>query len=184
MIPAPPTSKSLNSTGNVYFTNLGAGANVEIGGAATQRGVYVYSSYAAPTGPVSFQFDGGVSGVSFYNDGSGSAPTTETILSTGAANGSAAHYDWVEATNASGTVSSVTINATTSLVAGLDPSDFTSTATLTVSGAAALVDLTPGGDDTFSTVSASGLASGALHLDASTSLTAFTGRRRRQRTAL
>ena len=167
--------ESLNSTGNVYFINLGAGANIEIGGAATQRGVYVYSSYAAPTGPVSFQFDGGVSGVSFYNDGSGSAPTTETILSTSAANGSAAHYDWVEATNASGTVSSVTINATTSLVAGLDPSDFTSTATLTVSGAAALVDLTPGGDDTFSTVSASGLASGALHLDASTSLAAFTG---------
>jgi hypothetical protein len=167
--------ESMNSTSDVYFTNLGAGANIEIGGAATQPGVYVYSSYAASMGPVSFQFDGGVSGVSFYNDGPGSAPTTETVLSTTAANGSAAHYDWVEATNASGTVSSVTINATTSLVAGLDPSDFTSAATLTVSGAAALVDLTPGGDDTFSTVSASGLTNGALHLDASTSLTAFTG---------
>jgi hypothetical protein len=167
--------ESLNSTGDVYFTNLGAGANIEISGAATQTGASVFSSYAAPTGPVSFQFDGGVNGVSFYNDAPGSAPTTETILSTGAANGNVAHYDWVEATNASGTVSAVTINATTSLVVGLDPSDFTSTATLTVSGAAPLVDLTPGGDDTFSTVSAAGLAAGALHLDASTSLTTFTG---------
>ena len=166
--------ESLNSTNEVIFLNLGAGANIEISGAATMTGNYVYYTYAAPTGPVSFQFDGGVKGVSFYNYGSGSA-TTETILSTGAANGSTAHYDYVEATDGTGTVSSVTINATTSLVAGLDPSDFTSTATLTVSGAAALVDLTPGVDDTFSTVSASELTTGALHLNASSSLTSFTG---------
>ncbi len=168
--------ESLNSTGDVYFTNLGAGANVEVGGAATAMGTTVNSSYAAPTGPVSFQFGGGANSVTIDNNASGSAPTTETILSTGAANGSAAHYDYVEATDASGTVSSLTINATTSLVAGLDPSDFTSTATLTVSGAAALVDLTPiGDDDTFSTVTASGLTTGALHVNASTSLTTFTG---------
>jgi hypothetical protein len=166
--------ESLNSTNNVSFFNL-AGANVEVGGAATATGTTVYSSYAAPTGPVSFQFDGGVKGVTIENDASGSAPTTETILSTGAANGSAANPDFVQATDNSGTVSSLTINATTSLVMGLENADFTSTATLTVSGAAALVDLTPGSDDTFSTVNASGLTTGALHLDASTSLTSFTG---------
>ena len=70
----------------------------------------------------------------------------------------------------------MTIDAITSLVAGLDPSDFTSTGTLIVSGTAALVDLTPGGgDDTFSTVSASGLTDGAVHLNASNALTTFTG---------
>jgi hypothetical protein len=167
--------ESLNSTEYAYFLNLGARANIEISGAATTPSNCVYYTYAVPTGPVSFQFDGGVNGVSFYNDGSGSA-TIETILSTGAANGSTAHYDYVEATDASGTVSSVTINAATSLAAELDTSDFTSTATLTVSGAAALVDLTPGGaDDTFSTVSASGLTAGALHIYASDDLTSFTG---------
>ena len=168
--------ESLNSTNDVTFLNLGAGANVEIGGAATATGATVFSSYAAPTGPVSFQFGGGVTGVSIYNDGSGSAPTTETILSTGAANGSTAHYDYVEATDASGTVSSLTINATTSLVAGLDASDFTSTATLTVSGAAALVDLTPDGNaGSFASINASGLTNGALHICASDSLSTFTG---------
>ncbi len=167
--------ESLNSTGDVYFTNLRAGANVEVGGAATAKFTSIYSSYAAPTGPVSFQFDGGVKGVTIDNNALGSGPTTETVLSTGAANGRAANPDFVQATDNSGTVNSLTINAATSLAAGLDPSDFTATATLTVSGAAALVDLTPGGDDTFSIVSASGLTNGALHIEASSALTSFTG---------
>ncbi len=167
--------ESLNSTNDASFLNLGSGANVEVGGAATTTSTTVYSSYSAPTGPVSFQFDDCVDGVTIENDASGSAPTTETIRSTGAANGSTAHPDFVQATGNSGTISSLTINATTSLVMGLANADLTSTATLTVSGDAALVDLTPGGDDTFSTVSASGLTNGALHIEASSALTAFTG---------
>ena len=168
--------ESLNSTADVAFLNLGTGTNVEVSGAATAAGTSVNSSYAAPTGPVSFQFDGGVKGVTFDNDAPDSAPTTETILSTGAANGSTANPNFVTATDFSGTVSSLTINATTNLVTGLDNSDFTSTATLTVSGAAALVDLTPSSTDlTFSTVDASGLTTGALHIEASSALTSFTG---------
>ena len=63
-------------------------------------------------------------------------------------------------------------------MAGLWDLDFNATAgatTLTVSGAAASVDLTPGGNDPFSTVSASGLTNGALHLEASGSLASFAG---------
>ena len=110
------------------------------------------------------------------NESSGSAPTTETILSTGAANGSTANPDFVTATDFLGTVSSLTINATANLVTGLDNADFTSAATLTVLGAAALVDLTPSNTHpTFSAVSASGLTNGALHIEASSALTSFTG---------
>jgi hypothetical protein len=168
--------ESLNSTNNVTFLNLGTGANVEVSGAATATGTTVNSTYAVPTSPVSFQFDGGVKGVTIDNDTSGSAPTKETILSTVAANGSTADPDFVAASAGQHTVGSLTINATANLVTGLDNDDFTSTATLTVLGAAALVDLTPSGTHpTFSTVSASGLTNGALHIEASSALTSFTG---------
>ena len=168
--------ESLNSTNNVTFLNLGTGANVEVSGAATATGTTVNSTYAVPTSPVSFQFDGGVKGVTIDNDTSGSAPTTETILSTGAANGSTADPDFVTASAGQHTVGSLTINATANLVTGLDNGDFTSTATLTVLGAAALVDLTPSSTHpTFSTVSASGLTNGALRIEASSALTSFIG---------
>jgi hypothetical protein len=168
--------ESLNSTNNVTFLNLGTGANVEVSGAATATGTTVNSTYAVPTSPVSFQFDGGVKGVTIDNDTSGSAPTNETILSTGAANGSTADPDFVTASAGQHTVGSLSINATANLVTGLDNGDFTSTATLTVLGAAALVDLTPSSPNpTFSTVSASGLTNGALHIEASSALTSFTG---------
>ena len=97
--------ESLNSTSDVTFLNLGAGANVEVGGASTAKFTTVFSSYAAPTSPVSFQFDGGVNSVAIDDNAVGSAPTTETILSTGAANGITANPNFVQATNASGTVS-------------------------------------------------------------------------------
>ena len=168
--------ESLNSTNNVTFLNLGTGANVEVSGAATATGTTVNSTYAVPTSPVSFQFDGGVKGVTIDNDTSGSAPTSETILSTGAANGSTADPDFVTASAGQHTVGSLTINATANLLTGLDNGDFISTATLTVLGAAALVDLTPSSTNpTFSTVSASGLTNGALHIEASSALTSFTG---------
>jgi hypothetical protein len=168
--------ESLNSTNNVTFLNLGTGANVEVSGAATATGTTVHSTYAVPTSPVSFQFDGGVKGVTIDNDTSGSAPTTETIGSTGAANGSTADPDFVTASAGQHTVSSLTINATANLVTGLDNDDFTSTATLTVLGAAALVDLTPSSTrPTFSTIRASGLTNGALHIEGSSALTSFTG---------
>jgi hypothetical protein len=170
--------ESLNSTNNVTFLNLGTGANVEVSGAATATGTTVNSTYAVPTSPVSFQFDGGVKGVTINNDTSGSAPTNETILSTGAANGSTADPDFVTASAGQHTVGSLIINATANLVTGLDNGDFTSTATLTVLGAAALVDLTASStNSTFSTVSASGLTNGALHIEASSALTSFTGGR-------
>ncbi len=168
--------ESLNSTNNVTFLNLWTGANVEVSGAATATGTTVNSTYAVPTSPVSFQFDGGVKGVTIDNDTSGSAPTKETILSTGAANGSTADPDFVTASAGQHMVGSLTINATANLVTGLDNGDFTSTATLTVLGVAALVDLTPSSTNpTFSTVRASGLTNGALHIEASSALTSFTG---------
>ncbi|MGO9431290.1 beta strand repeat-containing protein [Rhodoblastus sp.] len=169
--------ESLNSTSNVNFANLAAGTKAEISGSATPAGIIVDLTYASPTTSEFFQVDGGVSGVTFETPGiSTDAPTTETILSTGASNGTAAQPDWFRVTNNAQSLTLLTVNATTSLVAGLDASDFTGAATLTVSGAAALVDLTPSGAiATFSTVSASGLTEGGLHLNASDALTSFTG---------
>ena len=110
---------------------------------------------------------------------SSDAPTTETILSTGAANGTAAKPDLFHITNSAGSVSSLTIVASASLVAGLWDLDFNASAgatTLMVLGSAALVDLTQDFTDApFSTVSASGLTDGGLHLCASNDLISFTG---------
>ena len=172
--------ESSNSTGNVNFTNLAAGTNVEISGSATLAGTVVDLTYASPTTAESFQINGGVSGVSFETPATSTdAPTSETILSTGGANGTAAHPDWLHTTDSAGSVTSLAVNATTSLVAALWDLDFDATAgatTLTVSGAAALVDLTQDFTDApFSIVSASGLTDGGLHLDASNDLTTFTG---------
>ena len=172
--------ESLNSDGNVTFTNLAEGTSSEISGSTTRAGSIVYVAYASPTTAESFQIDGGVSGVSFETPATSTdAPTAETILSTGAANGTAANPDWFHITNSAESVTSLTVNATASLVAGLWDLDFDGTAgatTLTVSGPAALVDLTQDFTDApFSTVSASGLTDGGLHLCASNDLTSFTG---------
>ena len=172
--------ESLNSTGNVKFINLAAGTNAEIGGSATPAGTVVYVTYASPTTAKSFQINGGVNGVSFKTPATSTdAPTSETILSTGGANGTVAHPDWLHITNSAGSATSLTVNATTSLVAGLWDLDFNAAAgatTLTVSGPAALVDLTQDfTDPPFSIVSASGLTAGGLHLNASNDLTMFTG---------
>ena len=170
----------LNSNRNVTFTNLAEGTSSEISGSTTRAGSAVYVTYASPTTAESFQIDGGVSGVSFETPATSTdAPTAETILSTGAANGTAANPDWFHITNSAESVTSLTVNATASLVAGLCDLDFDGSAgatTLTVSGPAALVDLTQDFTDApFSTVSASGLTDGGLHLRASKDLTSFTG---------
>jgi fibronectin-binding autotransporter adhesin len=172
--------ESLNSSQNVSFTNLVAGTNVEIGGEGTVSGTVVQTSYAAAPAAVSYQIDGGVNGVTFEPSAtSTNAPTSETILSTGEANGTAAHWDTFQATSSLGSVTQLTINATTGLVAELWNADFNVAAgatSLTVLGAAALVDLTVGGTDApFSIVDASGLTDGGLHIDASGDLTSFTG---------
>jgi hypothetical protein len=172
--------ESLNSTGNVTFTNLAKGTISEISGSTTHAGSIVSVTYALPTTAESFEINGGVSGVSFETPATSTdAPTTETILSTGAANGTAAKPDLFHITNSAGSVTSLTMVASASLVAGLWDLDFNDAAgatTLTVSGPAALVDLTQDFTDApFSTVSASGLTAGGLHLCASNDLTSFTG---------
>ena len=60
---------------------------------------------------------------------------------------------------------------------GLDNADFTSTATLDGFGRCGVggFDAWLALDPTFSTVSASGLTNGALHIEASSALTSFTG---------
>ena len=99
----------LNSSQNVSFTNLAAGTNVEIGGAGTVSGTMVQTSYASSPTAVSYQIDGGVNGVTFEPGAtSTNAPTSETILSTGAANGTTAHWDTFHATNSLGSVTQLT----------------------------------------------------------------------------
>ena len=177
LAPGATNVESLNSISNVDFANLAAGTKAEISGSATPGGIIVDVTYASPKTPEFFQVDGGVSGVSFETPGNSTdAPTTETILSTGASNGTDAQPDWFHVTNSARSLTLLVVHATTSLVAGLDASDFTGAATLTVSGAAPLVDLTPSGAmAAFSTVSASGLTEGGLQLTATDALTSFTG---------
>ena len=172
--------ESLNSTGNITFTNLATATISEISGSTTAAGSIVSVTYALPTTAKSFEINGGVCGVSFETPSTSSdAPTTETILSTGAANGTAEKPDLFHITNSAGSVSSLTIVASTSLVAGLWDLDFNASAgatTLMVLGSAALVDLTQDFTDApFSTVRAAGLTDGGLHLRASNDLTSFTG---------
>ena len=170
--------ESLNSAGKVNFTDLAGGTNIEISGASTAAGANVSASYATSASPGSFQFDGGVSDAYIFNDLAAAGPTSETILSTGGANGSSANPDGVEATDGAASITSAVINAATNLVATLYATDYAAAgATLTVSGDATLVDLTQefGGNLCFLSISATGLASGGVEIYASKVLATFTG---------
>jgi len=178
---SPSVSKviALNTAGlgTDTFTGLAAGAQVVASGAATGAGAggpfptAVNFAYTSLTGAVSVGVDSGANGVTF-NDLAGSAPTAATISSTGAANGTVANFDTFNlATGA--TLTSLTVNAATNLVAQLNLGNYAATAALTVSGAGS-VNLTPSGTTTFKTISDSG--SGALTVTAdATKLTSFTG---------
>jgi hypothetical protein len=181
---------ALNSSQYTYFEDLPNGTAVIASGANQTSDVYF--SMINPTAAVSVGVNGGVSGVDieYYEFGSGGsgpygygndtgAATSATISSTGAANGfGSAGYDYFELTHSGASITSLTIDASTNLKAYLESSDYASAgATLTVSGAATLVDLTSStsSDIPFTSINASGLTGGALLIYADSMLKTFTG---------
>ncbi len=174
---------SLNSQDYVYFTGLAAGTVVEMSGASSNADIY--SGFSDPTTPVTLQFDGGVKGESIYNYYDGDAPTTVTLLSTGAANGSINQSDFAQFTDYSYSVTSLTIAASTNLYADLYIEDYSTSGVALVvkdgvlaAGAspATLVNLLDSSTGIqFKTVDASGLSAGSLQMYGDSSLTTFTG---------
>ena len=152
------------------LTGLAAGTQIVASGSGTGGSSTVNFAYAASTGAVSVSVDGGVNGVTF-NNGPSSAPTSAMIASTGAANGTSTGPDWFNLA-AGATLTALTVNATSNLVADLNTSNYAATAVLTVTGAATSVNL---GITDFKAINAAGLTSGGLVITAGGNLTSFTG---------
>ncbi len=165
---------SLNNLGGVVVAqNLGTGAQVIASGAGTAAGSTLAFNMKVATDAVSVGFDGGVKGARITATTAGTA-TAAVITSTGAANGTLAAPDIVTLTTNAATVKTLAVNAATDLVAQLTANDFVATgAALTVSGAAASVDL--GANGVFKTVDASGLTAGGVTLTTGAVLTSVIG---------
>ena len=166
---------SLNNTGGVVVAqNLGTGAQVIASGAGTAAGTLLQFNMKVATDAVSVGFDGGVKGTNIQATAALGTATAATLSSTGAANGTVANPDTVLFTTGAATVKTLAVNAATNLVATLAPADFVVTgAALTVSGAAASVDL--GANGVFKTVDASGLTAGGVTLTTGAVLTSVIG---------
>ncbi len=162
--------------GSDSFTGLAAGTQVIASGAGTGGSTWVAFAYAAPTDAVSLAVDGGVKDVTFANiNTAAGSPTTATIASTGAANGTVnAPEAFILTPAGNATLTTLTVNATANLVAELSLADYAPTAGLTVSGAATIVNFETNTTD-FKTINASGLTGGGLSITAGTNLIAFTG---------
>lgn len=169
-----------------YFRGLATGTQVIASGSASgyESGSHPPNYYswiefgmANPSDAVSVGVDGGINGAYFYNDLNTSAPATAaTITSTGATNGTVDNYNYFELTNGNDSLKTLTVNASTNLVAGLDSSDYVSTgAALKVTGAAQSVDLSQGSQTSFKTIDASQLAGGLTIIDTGANLTSFGG---------
>jgi hypothetical protein len=177
---------ALNSSANVYFDDLPTGTKVIASGAGQSGNIYFTMLNAVDA--VSVGVDGGVNGVIIenyiFNGSNYGSPTSASISSTGAANGFGSpgnggsfSYDIFYLTHAglAGTITSLTIDATTSLNADLSPSDYAATAALVVSGAADEVVLSSNGLLPFKTIDASGLTNGSLGLFGDSNLVSFLG---------
>jgi len=168
---------SLNNLGGVVVAqNLGTGAQVIASGAGTGVGITALQfNMKVATDAVSVGLDGGVKGSQII-DFAGAA-TAATLTSTGAANGGregTLDSDLVILTSGAGTVKTLAVNAATNLGVTLWGPDYVATgADLTVSGAAASVDL--GSQGVFKTVDASGLTAGGVTLTTGAVLTSVIG---------
>jgi len=160
------------STSNVTVTGLASGASVGmIGDGVVSNGILKYA-YATATADQVINISGGTSkaGVADITATASTGVTKATINSTGAANS----VDTIKLDSAGGgTVTTLNVNAASNLTATLTAGDFAATSALTVSGAAAKVDLGTAGN--FKTIDASGLAAGGLTIALGTNATSFKG---------
>lgn len=170
------TVQNTNSTGGtVSFTNLAAGTTVSVSGSAAAAGITT-AAYAVGSSPVTVNLNGGLTTVQTINVNTGTN-TAATITSTGGVNGVATNGTAANAIlnlAAGATLTSLTVNAATNMRATLTAGNFAATgAALTVSGAATSVNL--GNAGVYKTIDASGLTAGGVTVNASTTLTSFTG---------
>ena len=160
------------NSSNVTVTNLATGASVGmIGDGSVANGILKYA-YATATADQVINVSGGTSntGVADITATASAGVTKATINSTGAAN----KVDTITLDSAAGnTVTSLTVNAATDLTATLTANDFAATAALTVTGAAAKVDL--GANFDGKTVDASGLTAGGVTIAVNANTTSFKG---------
>lgn len=160
------------SVGDVAVTAVATGASVGMIGDGTVANGTLSYAYATATADQVINIAGGTVNTATANitATASTGVTKATINSTGAAN----KVDTIKLDSAGGnTVTSLTVNAATNLTATLTAADFAATAALTVSGAAASVDLGTTFDG--KTIDASGLTAGGLTIATNTNLTSFKG---------
>lgn len=159
-------------TGTFAVTNLATGAAIGVIGNGTVVNGAVSFAYATASSDVTLNLAGGTkAGTTVTNSDAASAVTKATINSTGAANAIGALE--LDGDTAANQITSLVVNAATDLTATLTADDYAATAALTVSGAAASVDL--GTAANFKTIDASGLTAGGLTVALGTNTTSFKG---------
>lgn len=159
--------------GAVTVSNLATGAAVGVTGNGTVVNGVTTFGYKTATDAATINISGGTAsaGADTVDITNTSATTTAvTINSTGAAN----VVDVVTASTGA-TVAALTVNAATNLTVTALTGAFTATSALTVSGAAASVNLGAGATANFKTIDASGLTAGGLTIAGGSNLTSFKG---------
>jgi len=161
------------STAAVTFDKLGTGATVGLkGDGATVLGDVTFK-YETATDATTIAIHGGVGATGTLPNitRNQTGLSTVTITSTGAAN-KVGKIDLDTGTK----IKSVTIDATTNLTADLDDPDYDTNATLTIKGAATLVDLSGAQlSSNFKSVDASGMTAGGASVKLGAATTAFIG---------
>jgi len=166
------TVNANQGAGTFAVTNLAKGAAIGVIGNGTVTNGAVSFEYATATDDVTLNLSGGTKvGTTVTNSNAASAVTKATINSTGAANAIGALE--LDGDTAANQITSLVVNAATNLTATLTADDYAATAALTVSGAAASVDL--GTAANFKSIDASGLTAGGLTIAVDTNTTSFKG---------
>ena len=151
------------ATAAVTLTNVATGATVGVKGDGTAANGAFNFGYKADAAAINLAISGGVTGGAITGNSTtgGDAATAATISSTGAAN----VVGTVDLLNTNSTLKTLTINAATNLkgqIAAQAEGDFAAASTLTVSGAATLVELTGALANAITTVNAGGLTAGGI----------------------
>lgn len=151
------------ATAAVTLTNVATGATVGVKGDSTAANGAFNFSYKADAAAINLAISGGVTaGAITGNSTTGTdAATAATISSSGAAN----VVGTVDLLTGASTLKTLAINAETNLkgqIAAETEGDFAAASTLTVTGAATLVDLTGALANNITTVDASGMTAGGI----------------------
>ncbi|MDD4943895.1 MAG: DUF4214 domain-containing protein [Rhodoferax sp.] len=159
------------STGTTAVINLVTGGSIGMIGDGTVLNGNSSFAYATATAAVTANVTGGTTQGGIL--ATAGTATTATLNSTGSV---ANTLTALTLTAGGGTVTSMTVNAAANLtVATMTAADYAATAALTVSGAAAAVNLGATAMGNFKTIDASGLTAGGLTVTLGTNATSFKG---------